>query len=95
MAGETDQILLFAGNAAASNSKVASGVESDTTPASSSSNGATHTITKKDIPMLQDYWKKSTVTKADLATYHVVSWVPGGVISSTSNLEFPMADLQV
>jgi hypothetical protein len=32
------------------------------------------------------------VTEADLATYHATSWLPGGVLSCTSNLEFPMID---
>jgi hypothetical protein len=55
MAGEADHTLLTAGNAAASNSKVASGAESDTAPASTSSNATTCVIAEKDIPMLHDY----------------------------------------
>jgi hypothetical protein len=70
MAGETNQTLLAAGDAAASNAKAAFAVESDTAPPSSSSNAATQKIAKKNVPMLQDYWKKSTVIKADHAVYH-------------------------
>jgi hypothetical protein len=55
MAGEADPILLTAGDATASNSKVASGVESDTAPVSSSSSAAMCTIMKKDISTLQAY----------------------------------------
>jgi hypothetical protein len=55
MAGETNQTLLAVGDAAASNAKAAFGVESDTAPPSSSSNAATQKITKKNVPMLQDY----------------------------------------
>jgi hypothetical protein len=92
MAGEADQILLATGDATASNSKVASSVESDTAPVSSSSSAAMRTIVKKDISTLQAYWKKSMVTEADLAANHTVGWLPGGVISSTSDLEFPIVD---
>jgi hypothetical protein len=88
MAGEVDQILLATGDAASSNSKVMSGAESDIAPASYSSNAATWMIAKKVVPMLYDHWKKSTVIEADLAAYHAVDWLPGGVISSTSDLEF-------
>jgi hypothetical protein len=55
MAGEADQTLLVAGDVAASDSKVASGAESDVPPTSSSSNDATCTMVKKAIPMLHDY----------------------------------------
>jgi hypothetical protein len=55
MAGEADQTLLAAGDVAASDSKVASGAESDVPPTSSSSNDATCTMVKKAIPMLHDY----------------------------------------
>jgi hypothetical protein len=92
MAGEADQTLLAVGDAAASESQVAFGVESDIAPASSSSNAATQMITKKSIPMLYEYWKKSTVTEVDVAAYHATGWLPGGVISSASDLEFLTID---
>jgi hypothetical protein len=72
MAGEADQTLLTTSNDAASDSKVASGAKSGTAPASSSSNMATRMIAKKVVPTLYDYWKKSTVTEADLTAYHTV-----------------------
>jgi hypothetical protein len=70
MAGEADQTLLTASDAAASDAKAASSAESDTAPTSSSSNAITQKIVKKDIPMLQDYWKKLMLTEADRAAYH-------------------------
>jgi hypothetical protein len=70
IAGEGDQTLLAAGVVAASDSKVESGAASDTALASSSPNVAMRMIAKKVVPMLCDYWKKSTVTKADLSAYH-------------------------
>jgi hypothetical protein len=56
--------LLAAGDAAA-NAKTISGVDSDVATASSSSNAAVEKMVKKGIPLLTDYWKKSTVTEAD------------------------------
>jgi hypothetical protein len=41
MAGETDQTLLSIGDTVESDAKATSGIESDTAPASSSSNAAT------------------------------------------------------
>jgi hypothetical protein len=90
VASEVDQTLLTASDAAAA--KATSGAESDTVVSSYSSNAATQKIVKKDIPTLQDYWKKSTVTEADHAAYHTISWLLGGVISSTSDLEFLTVD---
>jgi hypothetical protein len=74
---------------------VASGTESDTAPASSSSNAATQTIVKNVVPMMYEYWKKSMVIEVDLAAYHTVDWLPGGVISSTLDLELPTIDKTV
>jgi hypothetical protein len=71
---------------------VASGAESDTAPASSSSNAATQKVMKKDIPTLQDCWKKSMVTEADRAASHAAGWLLGGVVSTIFALEFPMVD---
>jgi hypothetical protein len=64
MADESAQTLLAAGDAAA-NAKTISGVDSDVATASSSSNAAVEKMVKKGIPLLTDYWKKSTVTEAD------------------------------
>jgi hypothetical protein len=52
MVGEADQTLLATSDTIASDSKVASGAESDTAHASSSSNTAARKIVKKDGPML-------------------------------------------
>jgi hypothetical protein len=92
MASEADQTLLAAGDAVASDSKVASGVESDIAPAYSSFNAAMQAIVEKTIPMLHNYWKKSTVTEVDHTAYHAIGWLLGGVVSSISNLEFPIVD---
>jgi hypothetical protein len=89
---QTNQTLLIVGDAVESDAKAASCAESDTAPASSSSNVAAQKITKKDVPTLQDYWKKSMVTEADRAAYHAVGWLSGGVVSSISDLEFPTVD---
>jgi hypothetical protein len=92
IARETDQTLLVIDDVATSKSNVASGAESDATPASSSSNDATCTMVKQAILMLQDYCKKSSVTEADHAAYHTTDLLSGGVISSISDLEFPTVD---
>jgi hypothetical protein len=92
MSSETDQTSLTAGDVATIDAKMVSGAESDTAAASSSSNVATEKIAKKDVLMLTDYWKKSTVTEADHAAYHAADWLLGGVQSSISDLEFPMVD---
>jgi hypothetical protein len=91
MAGESDQLLLAAGDAAA-NAKIMSSVESDVAAASSSSNVAVEKMTKKEVPVLTDYWKKSTVTEADRSAYHNAGWLPGGVESFIPDLEFLMVD---
>jgi hypothetical protein len=70
MVGEADQTLLTVGDTTASDPKAATGTESDTVVTSSSSNAPTRTIVKKATPMLYEYWKKSTVTKADCTAYH-------------------------
>jgi hypothetical protein len=67
-------------------------MESNTAFASSSFNAATQSIAKKKVPMLYEYWKAPTVTEADLAAYHAISWLPSGVLSSTIGLEFPTID---
>jgi hypothetical protein len=64
MTGEIDHTSLVAG------SKVVSGAVSNTASTSSSSNTATQTMAKKEVPMLYEYWKASMITRADLATYH-------------------------
>jgi hypothetical protein len=87
MAGEADQTLLAASDTIASDAKVTSGAESDTVPTSSSSNAAAKRIVKKDIPMLFEYWKKSTVTEVDRAAYRATGWVLSGIESSISDLE--------
>jgi hypothetical protein len=55
MADEANQTLLVVGDAAASDSKVASGVESDIPRASSSSNVVMRAIAEKTVPTLHDY----------------------------------------
>jgi hypothetical protein len=57
MAAETDHTSLAVGDAAASNSMVASGAERDTVAACSSSNAATQTLVKNAVSMLFEYWK--------------------------------------
>jgi hypothetical protein len=89
MIGETAQISPIAGDVVGSGSKGASGVESNTASASSSSNVATHTIAKKKVPMLYENWKVPTITEVDLTAYHATGWLLGGMLSSTTDLEFP------
>jgi hypothetical protein len=55
MADEANQTLLVVGDAAASDSKVASGAESDIAPTSSSSNAVMWAIAEKTVPTLHDY----------------------------------------
>jgi hypothetical protein len=95
MAGEIDQTFLATGDVAASGSKVVSGMESNTSSTSSSSNVATQTIIKKEVPMLYEHWKASMVTEADLATYYAASWLPGEVLSSITDLKFLTIDKTV
>jgi hypothetical protein len=44
---------------------------------------------KKGVPMLYEYWKKSTVTEADRNAYHAAGWLAGWAIS---DLEFPTVE---
>jgi hypothetical protein len=92
MTSETNQTSLIANDAATSGSKVTTGAESNTASASSSSNAAMQSIAKKKVPLLYEYWKAPMVIEADLAAYHAISWLPGGVLSSTTNLKFPTID---
>jgi hypothetical protein len=92
MAGEADQTLLTTDDDVATDVRATFHAESDITARSSTSNAATQKIVKKDIPSLQDYWNKSTVTEADHAAYHTAGWLSGGVVSSISELDFPMVD---
>jgi hypothetical protein len=91
IAGESNQTLLAADDAAG-NTKMIYGAESDVAMASSSSNVAVERMAKKDVPVLIDYWKKSTVIEADRSAYHCVGWLPGGVESFILDLEFLMVD---
>jgi hypothetical protein len=88
MIGRTDQISPFAGDAIASGSKAVPSTKSNTTSASSPSNAAMQSITKKKVPMPFEYYKAPTVIEPDLATYHATDWLPGGMLSSTTDLEF-------
>jgi hypothetical protein len=56
------------------------------------SNAVSEKIVKKNIPVVTDYWKKSTVTEADRAAYHTAGWLSGGIESSISDREFPAVD---
>jgi hypothetical protein len=91
MVGKSEQTLLTTGDAAV-DTKTISSMKSDTRKASSSSNVATVNIAKKDVPVLTNYWKKSTVTEANHDAYLAVNWLPSGVESSISDLEFPTVD---
>jgi hypothetical protein len=88
MTSGTYQTSPIAGDAAASSSKVATSTESNTASASSSSNAATQSIAKKKVPMLYEYWKAPAVSEADLTAYHIIDWLPGGVLSSTTAWNF-------
>jgi hypothetical protein len=52
-------------------------------------------MAKKEVPKLFEYWKAPTITEEDLTTYHVISWLPGVVLCSTTPLEFPTIDQTV
>jgi hypothetical protein len=84
---ETIQTTPTTGDAARSGSMGGTRVESNTS--SSSSNVAMQTIAKKKVPMLYEYWKALMITEAGLSAYHISDWLPGGMLSSTTNLEFP------
>jgi hypothetical protein len=92
MIGEIIQTSPVTDDTARSGSKGATRAESNTTSTSSSSNAATQTIEKKKVPMMYEYWKAPTVTDVDLTTYHATGWLPGGMLSSTTDLEFPTID---
>jgi hypothetical protein len=73
MAGETDQILQVPDEPVVDETKSAFGAESDVPVASSSSNVAVVKMANKTTPSMSDYWKKSTITKADHSAYHSAS----------------------
>jgi hypothetical protein len=71
MTSETGQISIVVGNAAASCSKSAAGMESKVASVSSSSNMSIQSMTKEKVPKLYEYWKASTITDKDLSAFHV------------------------
>jgi hypothetical protein len=89
MASRTDQTLHATSDAAVGDAKTVSRAKSDTMAASSSSNVSTKKIANKDVPVLTDYWKKSSVIEADRSAYHVIGSLPDGSESFIRNLEFP------
>jgi hypothetical protein len=91
MTVESHQTLLVAGDAVA-NTMTISDAESDIAATSSSSNTAIEKMVKKDVPVLTDYWKKSTMTEADRSAYHNVGQLLGGVESFIPDLEFSTVD---
>jgi hypothetical protein len=88
MTGGTGQASPITSDATASGPQAVTGTESNIASVSSSSNAAMQSIAKKKVPMLYEYWKAPTVIAADLAAYHAAGWLPGGVLSSTIDLEF-------
>jgi hypothetical protein len=90
MVDESTQTLLAVGDAA-TNAKTISSAESDVAVFPSSSNDIIEKMAK-DIPVLTDYWKKSTVTEAVRSAYHNVIWLPGMVESFIPDLEFLTVD---
>jgi hypothetical protein len=95
MTNKTDQISNTVGDAAASGSRSSATAESKIASASSSSNVVVWTMAKKEVPKLFEYWKAPTIIEEDLTTYHVISWLPGVVLCSTTPLEFPTIDRTV
>jgi hypothetical protein len=73
MASKTEQTLLTTGNVIVDDAKTASRAESGIAVTSSTSNAAVEKMVKKDIPMMTNYWKKSTMTEADRSAYHRAS----------------------
>jgi hypothetical protein len=73
MASKTEQTLLTAGNVIVDDAKTTSRAESGIAVTSSTSNAAVEKMVKKDIPMMTNYWKKSTMTEADRSAYHRAS----------------------
>jgi hypothetical protein len=91
MAGESDQTLLAADDAAV-DTKTISGAESVVVVASSSSNAVIEKMARKDVHVLTDYSKKSKVTEADRAANHTADWLSGGVESFVPDLELLTVD---
>jgi hypothetical protein len=66
MAGEAGQNLPIIAEPVADDNKSDSGMESDVLMASSSANMVAVKIVDKVIPDMSAYWKKSTLTEADV-----------------------------
>jgi hypothetical protein len=92
MTGETDQTSIVIRDVVASNSKGATGTESETASTSYSSNMAIRTMAKKEVPKLYEYWKAPTITEKGLSAYHAVGWLLGVMLYSTTSLDLPTID---
>jgi hypothetical protein len=49
-------------------------------------------MVRKEIPPLYEYWKAPTVRDKDIAAYHDIGWLLGGLVCTPTSLEFPTID---
>jgi hypothetical protein len=88
MASETDWSINVTGDAIAAGTKTASGAESETSAACSSSKEAITKMENKTTTTFPDYWKKLTITKDDRSAYHTTGWLE----SIVPTVEYPTTD---
>jgi hypothetical protein len=86
MARETDHNLPI------TDEPVADDTKSDSPVMSTSSNAATIKIADKTVPSMSDYWKKSTINKANRKAYHSAGWLTSNLESSVSKVDVPTVD---
>jgi hypothetical protein len=92
MAGETAHGLLAVNPQANDDTKSDSEVES-TTLMTSSSPTPTPSIIKmadKKVPTMRDFFKKTSVTEAELQSYHDFGWLIGNLISTIPEVDVPI-----
>jgi hypothetical protein len=67
-------------------------VESAAPTTSSSPTPAAIKMVDGKVPTMVEFFKKTIVTKEERKGYHDLGWVPGHLMSSISEVEFPTVD---
>jgi hypothetical protein len=89
MTGDANQAYNIASDVTASSSQSVAGAEGKAASSTSSSTIANQAIANKEVPLLYQYWKASTVTDNDICAYHTAGWLPGVFLCTLTTLDFP------
>jgi hypothetical protein len=64
-------------------------VESTTPTTSSSPTPAAIKMAEKKVPEMSEFFKKTTITEEERKAYHDFCWLPGNLISTIPEVDFP------